>query len=356
MADLPPIPPTIAQLTGPLLLGHLFNWGLFGALTVQVYIYYLSFPNDRRLSKGIVLFTYIIEVLQTVLATRDAFRNFATGWGNMIELNAVGWLWFSVPVLGSMISCLGQVFYAWRISILSRSYVVPSVIMVLSLMQFGTGLYTGAYAHLIGVFSEVQLHEYKTTIVWLGGTAICDIIIATSMMYYLYKSKTGFKQTAALISKFIRVTVETGLVCATFAILDLSLFLAFKTNNYHLAPSIALSKLYSNSLLAVFNARVRIVGGRTPADTTIMDASASTSFRALRTGQSQSTTSPQGVKVFHPKNAGGINVEISQIRNTEYDAEAQIELTDTKLARSSLEELGPEYDSTRSYPKAPNLS
>lgn len=47
-------------------------------------------------------FTYIIELLQTVLSTRDAFRNFGTGWGNMIDLDAVGWLWFSVPVLGSV--------------------------------------------------------------------------------------------------------------------------------------------------------------------------------------------------------------------------------------------------------------
>lgn len=71
------------------------------------------------------------------------------------------------------------------------------------------------------------------------------------MMYYLHKSKTGFKRTAALLSRFIRITVETGLICAAFAILDLSFFVAFKENNYHLAPSIALSKLYSNSLLAV---------------------------------------------------------------------------------------------------------
>lgn len=65
-------------------------------------MYYLAFPNDRRLQKGIVAFTYTIELLQTVLSTRDAFRNFGTGWGNMIELDAVGWLWFSVPVLGSI--------------------------------------------------------------------------------------------------------------------------------------------------------------------------------------------------------------------------------------------------------------
>ncbi|KAH8079095.1 hypothetical protein BXZ70DRAFT_1012681 [Cristinia sonorae] len=262
--DLPPIPPIIAQLTGPLLLGHLFNWGLFGVLVVQCYIYYLAFPKDRPLSKSIVWFTFTIEVLQTVLSTRDAFRNFGSGWGNMAELDAVGWLWFSVPVLGSIISCLGQVFYAWRIWILSDELYIPGVVVVLSLLQFSTGLYSGARAHQIGRFSQVQISTYKTTTIWLGGTAACDIIIAASMMYYLSKAKTGFERTAALLTRFIRITVETGLICATFAILDLALFISFKENNYHLAPSIALSKLYSNSLLAVFNTRVHITGGRNP--------------------------------------------------------------------------------------------
>lgn len=65
-------------------------------------VYYLAFPNDRRWPKAIVLGVFVIEVLQTVLATRDAFRNFATGWGNIEDLEEVGWLWFSVPVLGAI--------------------------------------------------------------------------------------------------------------------------------------------------------------------------------------------------------------------------------------------------------------
>lgn len=87
--------------------------------------------------------------------------------------------------------------------------------------------------------------------IWLGGSALCDSILAACMIYYLQRAKTGFRTTTTLLSKFIRITVETGLTCAIFAILDLSLDLAFKKNNYHLAPSIALSKIYANSLLVV---------------------------------------------------------------------------------------------------------
>ncbi len=71
------------------------------------------------------------------------------------------------------------------------------------------------------------------------------------MIFYLQKSNTGFRQTNTIVSKFIRLVIETGFLCAAFAILDLSFYVAFQENNYHLAPSIPLSKLYSNSLLVV---------------------------------------------------------------------------------------------------------
>ncbi|KAI0077527.1 hypothetical protein K474DRAFT_1707275 [Panus rudis PR-1116 ss-1] len=341
--ELPPIPPIIAQLTGPLLLGHFFNWGLFGALTVQCYIYYLAFPNDRPIPKTLVAFTYTIEVLQTVLSTRDAFRNFGTGWGNMIELDAVGWLWFSVPVLGSIISCTGQLFYAWRIWILSESYWISIVVILLSLTQCGTGIYSGALAHMIGEFSKVQERSFKTTAVWLGGTALCDIIIAASMIYYLHKSNTGFRTTTTLLSKFIRVTIETGLVCATFAILDMSLFIAFQQNNYHLAPSIPLSKLYSNSLLVVFNARVRIVGGRNP-DTHPSAATLSVGSTNSRYQYPRST--------YRKSGGNPIAVSISQTQASETPVErygpGEIQLSNVSKYPRESSDLAP-YDKTPEY-------
>ncbi|TFK33133.1 hypothetical protein BDQ12DRAFT_615813, partial [Crucibulum laeve] len=120
------------------LLGHLFNWGLFGALAVQAYIYYLLFLNDCKLPKYLVCFVIVIEVLQTVLATRDAFRNFGTGWGNMIDLNAVGWLWFSAPVMSSIICSMAQTFFAWRIWILSQKIYIPVVVIVVSAVKLST--------------------------------------------------------------------------------------------------------------------------------------------------------------------------------------------------------------------------
>ncbi len=52
--------------------------------------------------KAIVACVYSLEVLQTCMSTVDSFRDFGTGWGNVAELDNVGLLWFSVPVLGSI--------------------------------------------------------------------------------------------------------------------------------------------------------------------------------------------------------------------------------------------------------------
>lgn len=86
---------------------------------------------------------------------------------------------------------------------------------------------------------------------WLAGTATCDIVIAISMIYYLRKSMTGFRETTLMIAKVIRVTVETGLICAAAALLDMALFIGFHDTNYHLTMCLLMSKLYSNSLLVV---------------------------------------------------------------------------------------------------------
>ncbi|KAJ7243156.1 hypothetical protein B0H12DRAFT_1023167, partial [Mycena haematopus] len=83
-------------------VGTVINWALLGTLSVQVYIYYLAFPKDLRVSKIVVGFVAVAEILQTLGDSRDTIRMFGAGWGNQEILNEVGWAWFSVPILGSL--------------------------------------------------------------------------------------------------------------------------------------------------------------------------------------------------------------------------------------------------------------
>ncbi|KAF8881855.1 hypothetical protein CPB85DRAFT_417358 [Mucidula mucida] len=235
-------PTNVTELTGPLLLGHLFNWGLFGILCVQAYIYYLAFPNDRLWpTKALTIFVFILELAQTVVNTRDAFRHFGFGWGDSLELDLI-------------------VFYAWRIWILTGRFWIPGAILLFSLTQCVAGMYAGDCANRVQYFSVLQ-SDHTTHVVislWLAGTALCDTVIAVAMSWTLLRARTGVRSTDVIVVKIVRLSIETGTICAICALLDLSFYLGFKNNNYYTLPSIALTKLYSNSFFAVLNSRAKI--------------------------------------------------------------------------------------------------
>ena len=91
-------------------------------------MYYLAFPSDGYLRKCVVCVAYLIECAQTVLATRDAFRQFSSGWGNLLELDEIGLYWLSILLLTMLSAMLSQYFYAWRILILSHQrWIVATV-------------------------------------------------------------------------------------------------------------------------------------------------------------------------------------------------------------------------------------
>ncbi|KAJ7689859.1 hypothetical protein B0H17DRAFT_602525 [Mycena rosella] len=92
----------IAKLTVPIFIGTLPNWALFGVLGVQSGIYFTAFPRDRTLTKILVAVVLLVEMLGTLANTHDTLRVFGVGWGDMHELDAVGWAWFSVPIIGAI--------------------------------------------------------------------------------------------------------------------------------------------------------------------------------------------------------------------------------------------------------------
>jgi len=82
------------------------------------------------------------------------------------------------------------------------------------------------------------------------------------MTWCLWTSRSGWRQTNTIIMKIAILVVESGMLCATVAVVELILFLLYPRSNYHLTPGLILSKLYSNSLFAVsfrFNSSVRLI-------------------------------------------------------------------------------------------------
>lgn len=89
------------------------------------------------------------------------------------------------------------------------------------------------------------------------ATAICDAIITTSILFYLRPWCTGLVRRENYIQRISYVFVQMGVITFINALLVAILyFQSSHAGSYlTLAPGAVLSKSYTNSMLAVLNAR-----------------------------------------------------------------------------------------------------
>ncbi|KAJ6479704.1 hypothetical protein C8R45DRAFT_355589 [Mycena sanguinolenta] len=131
------------------------------------------------------------------------------------------------------------------------------------MVSMAGGLWTGVELSAVRVFSGLQGSNVKPPIIWLVVSSLCDLIIAASIAFYLLRGRSGFGPTNARILQIVKLTVETGSICASLVLIDLFLFVAYEDTSYHLAICTLLSKAYSNCILVILNSRVYI--GHVPA-------------------------------------------------------------------------------------------
>ncbi|KAJ7636494.1 hypothetical protein FB45DRAFT_1055880 [Roridomyces roridus] len=112
------MPPSVAELTAPQLLGMMINSGLTGSLIVQVFHYYCAFPNDRVIAKTTVYTVFILELLDTALMGHSSYSIFGSGYGDFAGVPPLSSSWTSwAPgtVLTALIAAIVQIFYATRL-------------------------------------------------------------------------------------------------------------------------------------------------------------------------------------------------------------------------------------------------
>ncbi|KAJ7034463.1 hypothetical protein C8F04DRAFT_573848 [Mycena alexandri] len=253
------IPADIALITGPTMLGICLNWGFMGVLLVQLYYYQEHFRDDRAAIKVLVYGLALLDVLQTVMVTADAFHWFVYGFGNMSQLDEPFLNSWDVPVIDAVVSLVVQTFYCWRIYVLCKSRVFPALIVSVSITQCVAGIYTGVRAHLLGHLSLISTETVAQTVRRLG--AVADVAIAGVLSWALVCQRSAtlaLGSTRSTISRIIRLIVETNALTAGVAVIALALFWGLPQHGTLVIPPTAImGKLYTNCLIALLNNRLR---------------------------------------------------------------------------------------------------
>lgn len=255
---------------GPMLIGSMLSIFFSGINLVQSYIYFKRFPNDPTWMKVMVAYLLVFDIVHAGVEAALAYQYTITFFGNEEAIFIASSLFAAVPILTVSISSVAQAFFAWRVARLTRIQLLGWVIGLLALAQFrkfNTSWnlsFTYEYHLVCGVgvtiavtivTSFLEFVKFQGLVIpWLAMSVLCDILITTSLVWYLQTNKSGIATTDDLVTRLIRGTIQTGFWSAVWAIADLVVF-RLENNSLHLIFNFPLAKIYTISLMSTLNAR-----------------------------------------------------------------------------------------------------
>ncbi|KAJ3932506.1 MAG: hypothetical protein NXY57DRAFT_894040, partial [Lentinula lateritia] len=240
---------------GPMFIGYSFNIVLYGIMITQVCLYFSSFKKDRMWMKMLVAGLLLADTVNAIFDAVYLYDSLIIHFG-ILNRNSGRALYtaYHVDIVdNALIAGTVQLFFAWRVKVLTTNWCMVLIVVIASLTGLIGGLIT---TYEVGVTPHfVNFRHFKwSVIMWLAGECFADLVITSVLVWHLRKHKTGFQASDELVDRIIRLTVQTGLLTSLCAILDLIFFLCDPTGT-HLIFNFPLAKLYTNSVMSSLNSR-----------------------------------------------------------------------------------------------------
>ncbi|EIM85962.1 uncharacterized protein STEHIDRAFT_168988 [Stereum hirsutum FP-91666 SS1] len=238
---------------GPIFIGTMINVVLWGISITQTYIYFSSFKKDPLWMKLVVVLITLADAMNSIFDMQYIYHSLVDHYNDPAAIQKANWVFATDPAMTSIIGTITQLFFAWRVHVLTKNRIAVALLFVGSIISCLGGIATSIAIGIVPKWLEFQKFEIPV-IVWLTVSALVDTTIAVILVWHLRNNKRGFKKSDDLLDKLIRVTVQTGLITSVWAIIDLGVYLGI-ASGVHLIFNFPLSKLYSNSLLSSLNSR-----------------------------------------------------------------------------------------------------
>lgn len=246
-------------------VGVLISYVLFGVTTLQTYIYFTRFADDRRALKYLVAVVWVLELAHTVCVGQALYAMTVTYYGHPDHLVRAPASLAVAMILASFVAPCVQSFFAHRIYRLSSGryrWPIPVLCWVLSFVRLGATVATSVEAYESASIADFEESWAGLVLsVWVVG-AVNDVLIAGTLVWLFARRRSEElpKRTRSLrmVDKLIVWTLETGVMTSIAAVLTMICFLTLKTNYVWLAWCVVTMRLFSNALLASLNSRVTL--------------------------------------------------------------------------------------------------
>ncbi|KAF8436329.1 hypothetical protein L210DRAFT_2478574 [Boletus edulis BED1] len=257
-SDPPVLPFSVDNTLGALLIGSLVAATFWGVTSIQTYIYYHRYPDDPLFLKLVVVVLWILDTFDACLTSHIAYHYLVTNYMNPKSIVIPVWTLIIHQTVTIVTDVLVRFMFSKRVwGLSSQNIIVTSIVWIVSACDLIIGLVITAKAFQL--VSWMQLDDlaplfYASFVTTFSG----DLYLAVVLCYYLFKSRTGFRRTDSLLNTLITYIITTGLLTSVDAILGTILYAVMPTNYIFMAFYFNLAKLYTNSYLALLNARKRL--------------------------------------------------------------------------------------------------
>jgi len=239
------------------LLAITIGFPLTGTAFGQLLYYFRSFPYDKLSQKLFISFLFILDVLHTYAIAYQQWRRVVHCHRQPQSTSCsvtctTTWQYKMILGISILVQPMVQCFYSYRIwTISGRNKVLTGTVGLMAVSAFVIALVGTIFSEVAAITAP----SVDTTIPAGVLAAVCDIMIASAICWYLRPGHSGARRTEPRIASITQASVQAGIITSILACL-LAIFSAFPSiSPYSTVVSTAVTKSYINSTIAVLNAR-----------------------------------------------------------------------------------------------------
>ncbi|KAE9402643.1 hypothetical protein BT96DRAFT_918152 [Gymnopus androsaceus JB14] len=248
---------------GGVVVSNYLSYLTMGIVLCAAWTYFSKFPTDRWWFKALIILCVSMCICDTIATGMWTYDLAVANYANPARLAFTHW---AVPAEGFFFGLCGvivQLFYAWRVWIMSirKNQILPAVIGCLSISGWCMNCWIAYTAATHDLVSEITLLQTEVYI-WLGGTVGADVLITSSMIYYLdlrFRVESHSTQlNHHLPGRFRRLiarTVECNLLSLLAQAIAVGLFGRSNVGSYVFITDMTFTKVSTFSLLVSLNCR-----------------------------------------------------------------------------------------------------
>ncbi|OBZ66362.1 hypothetical protein A0H81_13584 [Grifola frondosa] len=245
---------------GALLIGSYLATMLYGLTTHQTYRYFRLYATDGWSLKSMVICLWLLDSFHTIIVMHTCYYYLVTSYAKPENLLIGVWSTKLVVAITSIVTVVSHLFLTRRVYLLgNRSIVLATIIIILALARLGFGLATSIEAFVQSTFTGFAKYTWLICSSF-GSAVLSDALITIALCVFLHRSRTGHKRSDSVIDVLMVYTINTGLFTGNlFTLVALICAATMPHNLIYFAVYIIVSKMYTNSLLAVLNSRRSIL-------------------------------------------------------------------------------------------------